>query len=130
MDEYQIYFDRSELGIKGTAKTPFVWFMETGQVYITGRSIPEDAGEFYFRIWDWVREDFEGYHPLLRIYIRIDFLNGISAKYLLQVLLELKKHCNEIKVTWHYHDDQPYMLELGEMISACTQTAFEFVCSE
>ena len=49
------------LNIQPTFNTPTISFnADTGKLFLKGRSIPEDPGEFYERIFHWLEEYFGG----------------------------------------------------------------------
>ena len=122
-----VYKDRSEMGIKQTPRTPFVWFLETGELNIAGRLIPEHSDMFIYIIEEWLEETGAWNQQLLRINIALEYTTAIASKILLRMLKQMADHCQELEVSWHYHADQPYMLELGQFMAKIMDKDFEFV---
>lgn len=123
----QVYQDTSELGIKQTTRTPYIWFLENGELHIAGRLIPEHSEMFLYIIEDWMQKTGAWDHQSLKINIALEYTTALASKLLLQMLKQMADHCNEMAVSWHYYKDQPYMLELGQFMAELLDTSFEFV---
>jgi hypothetical protein len=122
------------LEIKETAQTPFVCFNgQTGEMEVKGRSIPEDADEFWLPILSW----FESFllNPTEAVTIKLDFeyFNISSSKrilFLLYKLNELDALGKDVKVLWHYKTSDIDMYEVGQDYAYMVKVPFEFVPSK
>jgi hypothetical protein len=106
------------LVIEKTFNSPHVNFnTRTGIMHIEGRSIPEDPGDFFGQIYDWIEEYFENPAELTKFEIQLDYINSGSSKYLLEFFRRIKKKYdagNDVIVNWYYEEDDESVLELGE----------------
>jgi len=130
MEEYIIYKDDEELGIKPTYKTPFVWLMRSGELTITGRSIPEDGYWFYMDIDDWILDYCKDPAPTTHLFISLEYLNDISAKLLLRYIQHLNRSGTVLRVVWNYCSYDSDMLELGIFMRDISSARFEFIENE
>ena len=101
--------------VKETRTTPFIK-VDMGEIIIKGRSIPEDALEFYEPVLDACRDYVEKPATHTLIDIHLDYVNSGSKKYLTNVLTVLEKSYlegNSYEVNWTYDIDDEAMLDLG-----------------
>ena len=101
--------------IKETRTTPFVQ-VDKGEIIIRGRSIPEDAFEFFEPVLDACREYIEKPAKHTVINIHLDYVNSGSKKYLTNILSVFEKNYlegNGYEVKWSYDVDDEAMLDLG-----------------
>ncbi len=83
-----------DLYLKKTFNSPEVEFIaDTGELSLEGRSIPEDPGEFFERLIDWINEYFLTPAEKTVMSIKLEYINSGSSKYMLEVLQD--------------HEDQP-----------------------
>ena len=123
-----------KLEIKETAQTPFVSFnAQTGEMEITGRSIPEEADSFWLPVLSW----FESFmlNPTESVTVKLDFeyFNISSSKrilFLLYKLNELDVLGKEVKVEWHYKKSDVDMYEVGQDYAYMVKVPFEFVADK
>lgn len=107
-----------KLFIKGTQNTPEVNFNpENGVFKIDGRSIPENPGDFYDPLLDWLIEYFE--NPASKTVFRINlvYVNSGSSKYLLGLFRVFKKKYLDgvsVEVDWYFEEDDEAIEGLGE----------------
>lgn len=117
--------------IDATAHTPYINFdSETGLMVIHGRSIPEQADEFWVPLISW----FESYvnSPAEQTIFRIDleYFNISSSKrilFLLYQLNHLAKVSDKVKVEWYYRNNDEDMYEVGQDYQYMVKVPFEFV---
>ena len=120
-----------KLEIKETAQTPFVSFNgQTGAMEIKGRSIPEEADNFWLPVLSW----FESFmlNPTDSVTIKLDFeyFNISSSKrilFLLYKLNELDTNGKDVKVEWHYKQSDVDMYEVGQDYAYMVKVPFEFI---
>lgn len=123
-----------KLRIEETAQTPMVCFDgDTGEMKINGRSIPEDADQFWLPVLSW----FEAFmlNPTNKVTIELDFeyFNISSSKrilFLLYKLNELAEAGKEVMVKWHYKKSDIDMYEVGQDYAYMVKVPFEFVANE
>ncbi|MCB0428650.1 MAG: DUF1987 domain-containing protein [Flavobacteriales bacterium] len=117
--------------IEGTPKTPVVNFDATGGVLeIKGRSIPENAIEFYKPLIEWI----EGYSGAPKaqtnVNIQLEYFNTSSSKCILDVFKKLEaihKAGNDMVVNWYYEEDDEDMQEAGEDYQAIIGIPFKLI---
>lgn len=106
------------LFIKKTQNTPEIEFNpSSGEFSISGRSIPENPGDFYDPVLDWLIEYFEQPAAKTTFNISLDYVNSGSSKYLLGLFRVFKKKYlegAEVEVNWYYEEDDEAIEGLGE----------------
>ena len=123
-----------KLHIEETAETPLVSFnAQTGEMILKGRSIPENADEFWLPVLSW----FESFmmKPTNSVTVRLDleYFNITSSKrilFLLYKLNELSDSGNKVKVEWHYKKSDVDMYEVGQDYAYMVKVPFEFVADK
>lgn len=116
--------------IEGTPKTPTVNFdAETGKMEIKGRSIPENAVEFYKPLVDWLGEYGNHAKPETQVNVQLEYFNTSSSKCILDVFKKLESINSKTKITinWHYEEDDEDMLEAGEDYQAIINVPFKMI---
>lgn len=115
--------------LKKTDVTPGVILnQENGTFSISGRSIMEDALEFYLPLIEWVKEYAKNPNPVTDFVLDIEYLNSASTRKLLNLVVELEKiyeKGNEIKVIWRYEESDDVMKERGEEMQSVVELPFE-----
>lgn len=102
-----------ELHIEASRKTPFVKYInEKNTLLIKGRSIPENAAEFYEPVINFITDlpvkgDIE-----LNVNIYLDILNTVSSKMMIHLVkvLEDKYKDNKAVVNWFFEKDDEEMI--------------------
>ncbi len=117
--------------LKQSSKSPAVLLnQEKGEMFLGGRSIPDNALELFGPMLDWASKYIEEPQKMTKITFDFEYYNTASSKSILEFLLIMnelqKKHC-EIKVFWHYKEDDDDMMEEGEVYSDIVNIPFEFV---
>lgn len=116
--------------IEGTPKTPTVNFnAETGVLEIKGRSIPENAVEFYKPLVDWIGNYGENTKDATEVNIQLEYFNTSSSKCILDVFKKLESinGKSSITINWHYEEDDEDMLEAGEDYQAIINIPFKMI---
>ncbi|MDP4208274.1 MAG: DUF1987 domain-containing protein [Bacteroidota bacterium] len=111
--------------IDGTFTTPEVRFITNGNLYIGGRSLPEDTNKFYNPIFDWIK-NFRG--SSVTIDIRFGYLNTSSSKQLYTLLTLIKENTSVAKVlvNWYYEEGDDDYYEFGKEMEMLTKLDFDF----
>jgi len=77
--------------VKGTDKTPAVRLdSDTGDLSISGCSIPENADRFFSPLFDLVEVYAAKPAPRTTVHVRLSYFNSSSSKYLLDILKRLE----------------------------------------
>jgi hypothetical protein len=110
-------------------RTPWI-ILEPGRLFIMGRSIPENPGEFYRPVYEWISEYSHNHQGKSKIDIGFEYLNTSSTKWIYTILKELAE-LNEIKdnaeVTWYYENGDEDMGELGFILRSLVDCPFVVV---
>ncbi|HEX2921672.1 MAG TPA: DUF1987 domain-containing protein [Bacteroidales bacterium] len=113
--------------IKGpTRRTPGIVLSE-GRILIMGRSIPENPGDFYTPVINWVNDFTQIYTGKIRIDLGFDYINTCSTKYIflmLKQLVETEGIKQNISVTWYFEQDDDDMNDLGLILRSITECPF------
>ncbi len=118
------------LSIKGTESTPKILCSpDSGSVEVYGRSIPENASEFYASFLEWLKIYNKSDKSELRFTFFLDYINSISYKMIFEVLLiaeDMSKTGKEISVLWKYEEGDEEILEEGKIFSDKININFSF----
>lgn len=123
-----------KLELQATAKTPYILLNnESGKMLIQGRSIPDNAEDFWQPILQW----FYAYasDPLSSTVFIFDmeYFNISSSKpvlFLLHKMNDLMEAGKDVKIEWRYPKGDDEMLEMGNDYSCMVKIPFEFKESE
>ncbi len=112
-----------------TKRTPRI-ILEPGRIFIMGRSIPENPGEFYRPVLEWLSEYVVKYKGKSKIDIGFEYINTSSTKWIYTILKELAG-LNEISdnasVTWYFEQGDDDMGELGFILRSLVECPFVVV---
>lgn len=113
-----------------TQNTPYVSFdHENGELKIAGKSIPENTGDFYYPIYDWLKEYADNPASDTTFTFQFEYLNSGSSKCILEVFRILAERIapkSNVKIVWYYEDEDESMLELGEHYESISEIPFEY----
>jgi len=120
-----------KLEIEKRPNTPAIEFdPEKGLMKIEGRSIPENPGEFYDELFDWIKEYFKQPKPNTIFDLNLEYVNSGSSKYLLglfRVLREENQKGKKITINWYYEEDDEAILNLGEHYKSSLKIPFNLI---
>jgi hypothetical protein len=130
-----------ELIIEQAHRTPAIRFSPDENIfYIRGTSSPEDVRKLYYPVIEWINKFIEeilkgGFKTLnnenpLRFQICLSYFNSSSAKFLFDMVSELKKLPSAgipINVEWYYDEDDNDMKEAGVDFSSLLGMEFTFI---
>lgn len=120
-----------DLYLKKTFNSPEVEFVaDSGELSLEGRSIPEDPGEFFELLIDWINEYF--LHPAesTLMNIRLEYINSGSSKYMLEVLRIMKINHDagkNVQIRWYFEEGDESIQELGIHYEQTIQIPFEHI---
>ena len=102
--------------LEETSKTPKLHFdASSGKFLMSGRSIPENAIEFYKPLFEWLDEYVKNPCAKTDFEIRLEYFNTSSSKCLVEIFRRLEKiKDKEVVINWYYEEDDEDMQESGE----------------
>ncbi len=109
-----------------TRRTPWI-VMEPGRIFIMGRSIPENPGEFYRSVYEWIINHSGSYDDVTRIDAGFEYINTTSTKWIFTILRELSVKpglAGKVKVNWYYEKGDDDMSELGYIFKSLLDCPF------
>ena len=103
--------------IDSTSKTlKVVLDKNTGEFIFTGRSLPEDAKEFFQPVLSWIKDYFKDPNVTTSVVFDIRYYNSSTSKMILDMLhifkAEIEKG-NNIIISWEYDKDDEEMNQAG-----------------
>jgi len=112
-----------------TKSTPWI-ILEPGKIFIMGRSIPENPGEFYRPVHEWVSQYANNNEIKSKIELGFEYINTSSTKWIFTILRELsemKEISDNAKITWYYEQGDEDMCELGFILRSLVDCPFVIV---
>ncbi len=120
-----------DLYLKKTFNSPEVEFIAgSGELSVEGRSIPEDPGEFFERLIDWINQYFLNPHETTVMSIKLEYINSGSSKYMLELLRIMKINFDagrDVQVKWYFEEGDESIEELGIHYEQTIQIPFEHI---
>lgn len=118
------------ISISATDKTPSILFnTEIGMLTIEGKSLVENAYDFYKPLLDELKEYCKKPCCQTIINIKLEYFNTSSSKSILDVLRRAEdiKSSSITKVNWYYEKYDEDMLEVGEDYQSIINIPFTMV---
>jgi hypothetical protein len=126
-----------KLIIDQTSNSPKVILDPEKRIFeISGESRPPDVPVFYNEILTWM-DDYtlhlsksDDSRGPVEFNLDFEYFNSSSAKYILDFVKQLarvRSKGKDIKVRWHYEDDDMDMLEVGREMSRMAKVPFEYI---
>ncbi|MFY9310671.1 MAG: DUF1987 domain-containing protein [Bacteroidia bacterium] len=126
--------------IEATEDSPKILFdTASNRFTISGESRPENAGKFYTPVINWIvkfeeilakrKNEQKDETPLVFVF-KLDYFNSTSAKYIMDILLVLKKFADDgykVAIEWHYDKRDDDMLDAGNEFSDTVDLKFDFI---
>ena len=119
-----------EIYLAATDKTPMVRMSPDGALEIAGKSIPEDAEEFFTPVLRWLDEYLTEPAKVTQLSINLEYFNISSSKRILFILYKLNEMVSrqqDVRVKWLYDDSDEDMYEVGQDYAFMVKIPFEFV---
>ena len=118
------------LNIEPYLQTPEINFnSETGTLFLSGKSYPADAIEFYNPIIEWSKEYVENPAPKTELICEIEYLNSASQKQLVELILIFKPLYDkgaDFIVKWRYEEGDDDILSVGELVEHELEIPFQY----
>jgi len=103
--------------LEGKANTPSVSLdPDTGELEISGKSIPEKALEFYKPIANWLEDYVKEPVESTTVTFALEYYNSRSKKFLYSILRSLKSLQDEgkkVTINWYYEKGDEEVEETG-----------------
>ena len=119
------------LRIQATVKTPEVLFDPQNKVFeIKGKSIPDNAEEFYAEILEWFDDYVANPSDDTVLKIDLEYFNISSSKRLLFLFYKLNELATKklgVKVRWYYNESDEDMFEVGQDYAFMVKVPFDFI---
>ena len=119
-----------ETRILPTKNSPEIIMDPDGYIKIKGRSINENATEFFEPVNDWVTEYIKDPAEVTRVDMILEYFNSASAKVFIQLLQKLtyvQLKNKKFIFNWHFEEGDEDILERGEYFSSILDVPFNFV---
>ncbi len=117
--------------IEETEDTPRIEFLADSHVFtISGRSLPENAIDFYAPVLEWVDKTLnENERESFTFEIKIEYFNTSSSKQLAKLFLTIEKYYekHDILIKWFYEKEDLDMLMSGNQYSKFLKLNFKFI---
>jgi hypothetical protein len=130
----------SRLYIEPTKITPEIVFSPEENIFVVrGNSSPEDVRALYFPVIEWleifVSDVLDGEYKFtainpLKFQFDLHYFNSSSAKFIFDILTELKKlKMNDIpvEIEWLYDPEDIDQKEAGEKMSELAEVDFRYI---
>jgi len=101
---------------------------EENQFEISGKSLPEDAVEFYKPVLDWLNAYRKQPLPLTEFNLKLAYFNTSSSKLILDILLifeEIILEGHDVVVRWHSLRSDEDMQEAGKEFDEMIEVPFD-----
>ncbi len=116
----------SILELAGTEDTPqIVLDNRKGIMQISGRSLPEDAAQFFKPVLDWIQQYASAPGPDPVFVFKLEYFNTASSKLILDILYAIEG-IPGMRVHWYFRDEDEDMEEAGQEFSELVNIPFEF----
>jgi hypothetical protein len=114
------------LEITGSETTPSLNFNpQKNQFSIEGRSLMEDADNFFKPLKDWLTEYRKNPNPKTELNIKLEYLNTATSRQFLD-LFKILEGIPESKIVWQFSDEDEDMEEMGQELAELVTVPFEF----
>jgi hypothetical protein len=111
--------------IEPSKRTPWI-ILEPGRIFMMGRSIPENPGDFYRPVHEWVSKYIKN-SAKTRIEFGFEYINTSSVKWIYAILKELSEMQDltiNARVTWYYEQGDEDICELGFILRSLVDCPF------
>lgn len=118
----------SKIELESTKVTPAV-IMQEGLISFKGRSIPDDAADFYRPMQIWIKEYINEKWDETKVVLAFEFINTSSTKWIYGLIKELALYPgvhDKVTIEWHYEKGDEELFELGKIIHTFINCPFLF----
>ena len=123
------------LHIEASEDTPKIYFEPDVEIYLLeGKSLPENAIDFYQPVFDWAQVFFNEQNIPSNIVInfKLDYFNTASSKQIAKLLriIEISPSNENVTIKWYYDEEDTDMLKAGNRYNKLMDIQFEFVVNK
>jgi hypothetical protein len=119
-----------ELKFAPTRNTPEVILNPEGKIKIRGRSIHENAADFFAPVEDWISGYILSPANVTSVDMSLEYFNSASAKIFISLLQKITyvtlKHKKFI-INWYYEEGDEDILERGEYFASILDVPVNFI---
>jgi hypothetical protein len=116
--------------IEKTRTKPNIIFDKANGIFeIKGKSLPENAEEFYNPIIEWLKAYLENPNPSTMLVFEMEYVNSSSSKKIYEIIEMLEtpaKNGIDVKVNWRYLEEDDDTLEVGNEYASLVKVPFVF----
>ena len=119
-----------ELRISPTKNTPEIILNPEGIIKIRGRSIHENAFDFFSPVENWITGYILSPADITCVDMYLEYFNSASAKiiiHLLQKVTYVTLNHKKFIFNWYYEEGDEDILERGEYFSSILDVPFNFI---
>jgi len=123
-------FKIDKLILEGADDRPFVELNPLENKFkFYGRSIPENAYDFYKPVLDWIEDYSKNPNPVSIFEFKFEHINTHSTQQIMKILQKLSKFPGDSKVRlhWVYKKDDSDMLETGNRLKEILAVDLKFI---
>lgn len=113
-----------------TKNSPEITLDPGGIIRIKGRSILENATDFYKPVIEWIEDYVRKPVALTCIDIHLEYFNSATAKVLITLIQRASAvtfRNSKLKVNWYYEEGDEDILERGEYIESVLDIDFNYI---
>ena len=119
-----------ELRFAATKNTPEIILKPDGIIRIRGRSIHENAADFFTPVENWVSAYIHSPADITSVDMSLEYFNSASAKIFISLFQKITyvtlKHKKFI-FNWYYEEGDEDILERGEYFASILDVPFNFI---
>jgi hypothetical protein len=119
-----------ELKLQPTKYSPEIVLSPDGLIKIKGRSIHENAFEFFAPVESWINDYIKDPAEETCIDIILDYFNSASARIfitLFQKITRVALKNKKYRFNWYYEEGDEDILERGEYFASILDVPFNFI---
>ncbi len=127
----QMEKDSGAIYLPESKRNPELMFDKNkGYFYLGGRSMPDNANDFYLPVFKEVDDYLKTPNEETRVVFNLDYLDSSSSQLVLALIYKFKTlfdNKKQLKVEWHYMEDDYDIFETGQTFSELSGIDFEFI---
>ena len=120
-----------KLNIESTINSPRVVLDPAENLFeFSGESRPENVRNFFLPILEWLEQFAASANGPCTFSFNFEYFNSTSAKYILdifKILHSIQNSGSEVRVQWHYEEDDEDMFEVGQEMSRMSELTFDYI---
>jgi hypothetical protein len=119
-----------ELKFAPTKNTPEIILNPDGMIKISGRSIHENAADFFAPVEEWISSYINSPANVTSVDMELEYFNSASAKIfisLLQKITYVTLNHKRFIINWYYEDGDEDILERGEYFATILDVPVNFI---